>query len=296
MNARNCFGIVAWIALVFSLTTVPAGATVIYDASGATSVLHGGDRELTSLGFTGSSTVMIGADFLRFDDGYVSTRANIFRRLYGWNDIETRDMGPGLDTYKFNPDRADNGSLYVDEATSGGKLSEVFGSFGGYKNMSYILDGEEAYSTYYVDLYFDGFTLSGDDDETTVEVALLERGGNSKMEVYGIIAGDTSHPNTFIYLDYTPTLTEGLLVDNNVGTFNPLWGLDSLEIAESQNVRGYGISISSDWTNLVGLRIASNGSCYKGPDLVAVGVVPEPATVVLLVLGGIGVLIRRKRT
>ncbi len=295
MTARRYFfGITVIVVLVFSLMTVPAGATVI-DASGATLVLHGGDRELTSLGFTGSPTVMTGADFLRFGDGYISTRANGPRLLYGWNDVETRDMGPGQNAYMFNPDRADNGSLYVDEATSGGMLSEVFGSFGVYKNMSYILDGEEISSTYYVDLYFDGFTLSGDDDETSVEVALLERGGNSKMMVYGIIAADTSDLDTSIYSDYTPTLTSGVLVDYTVGTFNPLWRLDTLEIAESQNVRGYGISISSNWTNLVGLRIASNGECYQGPDLVGVGVVPEPTTVVVLVLGGTALLQRRKK-
>ncbi|MCK5114338.1 MAG: PEP-CTERM sorting domain-containing protein [Phycisphaerae bacterium] len=238
---------------------------------------------------------MTGADFLRFDDGYVYTKANGTKRLYAWNDVETRDMGTGQNAYKFNPDRADNGSLYTNEATSGGMLSEVFGSFGGYKNMSYILDGEETCSMYYTDLYFDGFTLSGDDDQATIEVALLERGGNSKMKVYGILAADTSDPDTSIYSDYTPTLTDGLLVKYNVGTFNPLWKLNTLEIGGNQKVRGYGISISSDWTNLVGLRIASKGNCYKGPDLVAVGVVPEPATLGLLLSGGICVLIRRRR-
>ncbi|MCK5114333.1 MAG: PEP-CTERM sorting domain-containing protein [Phycisphaerae bacterium] len=60
-------------------------------------------------------------------------------------------------------------------------------------------------------------------------------------------------------------------------------------------MRVYGISIGSDWENLVGLRIASNGSCSEGPDPVGVGAVPEPCTILLLGVGGIGVLLRSRR-
>ena len=296
-NKRWVLGAVLVLSGMLVIST-PVSAEEIYDAQAADSTLHGGDRELTSLTFVGSPTVMTGANFLRYDDGYVFNPVQAPNHLYGWGDVQPRDMGTGQHNYYFNPDRADNATPYIDEASSGGTLNEIFGSFNGYKNMNYILDGEKRRATYYVDLYFDGFALSGDDDETTIEVALLERGGNSKMKVYGILAADTSDPDPTIYGDYTPTLTsDSVLIDYNVGTFNPLWTLNTLEIGGDQNVRGYGISISNDWTNLVGLRVASEGNCYEGPDLVGVGVdiAPEPGTLILLALGGLGALLRKRR-
>jgi len=292
------------VVMVSLFMLVGSASAVVYDGLAAGSVLHDGDRELTNLTFVGSSTVMTGADFMRYNDGYLfrpdHQTSHVKNRLYGWNDVQPRDMAPGQNKYAFNPDRADKATKYVNESTSGGTLSEVFGSFKGepndYKNMSYILDGEKSKKTYYVDLYFDGFSLSGDDDKTSIEVALLERGGNSKMKVYGILAGDTSDPDTAIYKDYTPKLTkDSVLVGYKSKTFNPLWKLDTLEIGGAQAVRGYGISISNDWTNLVGLRIASEGCAFEGPYLVGVGVVPEPATMTLLGLGGVMTLIHRKR-
>jgi|GEM_PF-818050 len=291
-------------AVLFAMPGV-AGAAMIYDgnASSSQSTLYAsGDRSLNLLAFTGSPTVMTGADFLRFSNGFLmdSQDANHSSPvLYGWNVPIPRDVSTTGNTYDFNPDRADVSTPYAHEANvpPTGTLREVFGSFGsGYKNMSWILDGEQADQRYYVDLYFtNGFKLSADSNSKTVELAILERGGNSSMNVYGILAPGTGDIST-----YAPVLTPALYIDPGCENFDPLWQLDTLEIDQAQPVRAYGISLNSNWDNLVGVRIESNGDCFNGPDIMGVGAVgpsvgvPEPATLTLLTLGGLAVLRRRR--
>ena len=69
-NKRWVLGAVLVLSGMLVIST-PVSAEEIYDAQAADSTLHGGDRELTSLTFVGSPTVMTGANFLRYDDGYV---------------------------------------------------------------------------------------------------------------------------------------------------------------------------------------------------------------------------------
>ncbi|MFA6133065.1 MAG: exosortase-dependent surface protein XDP2 [Phycisphaerae bacterium] len=275
-----------------------AQACFIYDGNAAgthSTLLTSGDRSLEQLAFVGSPTVMTGADFLRFSDGYLMKSQDASHPtpvLYGWNAPIPRDVSTAGNLQDFNPDRADLSTPYAGEGGSTGTLAEVFGPFGsGYKNMSRLLDGEEVSRRYYVDLYFgSGMTLSGDSNNATVELAVLERGGNSGFNVYGILApgsGDIAH--------YAPTLTSALQVDPGSGSFNSLWSLDTLEIDGAQGVRAYGISLDSAWTNLVGVRIESNGTCFAGPDIVGLGAVPEPATLSLLAMGGLAMGFRRRR-
>jgi len=287
-SRRNPLPLIAIVALSL-IAAQPLSAGVI-DAQSATSILHGQDRELTQLGFVGSPTVMTGTNFLVWSDGYILDGGSS-GGLYGWNTPQPRDVGTGDHKYDFNPDRADGSTPYADEATSEGTLAEVFGPFGsGYKNMSRLIDGETRSATSFVDLYLaDGIQLGGDGNDLTVEVALLERGGNSKMRVYGILAGDTPAGG------YSPVLTgSSVLVDHTVGSFNSLWKLNSLEIGGSQKVRGYGVSLPNDWQGLTGLRVAMEGKSFKGPDLIAVGAVPEPMTLSVLAAGSL-LMLRRRR-
>jgi len=257
-----------------------ASASVIQHGvvAGSTStVLHGGDRELTSMGFASSSTVFSGANFLNFSGGSLSNNIGTF----GWNTPIPRDMG-GQNNNSGNPDRADSASVYTGEAGHTGTLSEVFGSFStGYKNLSYIIDGEDN-GAWSLDLLFaPGLTLSADSDNSTIELALVERGRNSDMLVYGLIAGGG--------------VTQSVLVPR-ANLAQAGWSLDTLEIGGAQEVGAVGLSLDSSWTNLVGFRIVAT-SAFNGPDLVAVGTampVPAPGAAALAALGGLCIARRRR--
>jgi hypothetical protein len=269
--------VVALVPLLAGLAPAGAWAGMVYPANAAASVLHGGDRELLSLGFAGSPTALTGADFLRFADGVLHWDGPPAQD-FSWNAPVPSDLSPTGDTRPFNPDRADAASALSLESSGAGTLADVFGPFNGYKNMSRLLDGETTAQKYHVDLYFGGgFRLSADQDPTTVEVALLERGANSDVKLQGILPGGG--------------LTAPIFVGR--GAMGPqLWKLNSLEIGGEQKVVGAGVSVDSSWLNLIGLRISSHGAGYDGPDLVAVAAIPEPATLLLLACGG--VLLRRR--
>lgn len=245
------------------------------DASLTTTVLHGGDRELTVLRFAGSTTIMTGADFLRFNNGSLTNNMGV----HAWTTPIDRDVdGAGL--HSGNPDRADNATPYVLEGSAQGTIAEVFGPFGsgGFKNMSYLIDGEDA-EGWTLDLYLAGAMISADADAGTIELALLERGLNSDLRVRGI-RSDLS-------------LTEPYLATR--GDFASAgWSIDTLEIGGSQAVGGIGLSLDASWTNLIGFRFeAAQG--MSGPDLIGVAVVPAPGSVAVLGLGGLLAARRRRR-
>lgn len=261
-------------------------AAMIYPVDQADTGYWGnGSRHLNSMTFGGASTVMTGADLLRFDDGFLfsDSTAQTPAISGGWTDPLPRDISGTGNVYLFNPDRADFSPAFADEVTSEGTLAEVFGANAeGFKDLSWILDGEEAEQTYYVDLYFNGFQLSGDGNDDTVEIAVLERGGNSDFNVYGI------------FEDERQTVTAPLFISR--ADMGPaLWTLNTLEIGNDQGVTGVGISIDRDWSNLIGVRIESAGANFSGPDIVAVGVVPEPMSAVLVGLGLAAIAFGRRR-
>ncbi|MBY0112762.1 MAG: hypothetical protein K2Y21_08070 [Phycisphaerales bacterium] len=258
-------------------------APTIYAANAGTtsSTLHGGNRELNRLGFVGTSSSMTGADFLRWNDGKLTNNAGTF----GWTDLVPRDVN-SANVYTGNPDRADGSTPLPTEAAKKGSMKDVFGSFNGYKNMSYIIDGEDNGAYCFDLLYGNGHTISADGSASTVELSILERGGNSDFNVYGIRADGS--------------LTSAMFVSRSKGG-KVGWNLDTLEIAGAQDVYGFGISLDSSWTNLKGFRIeAKNG--FNGPDIVAVGtgatlpppLVPAPGALGVLGLGSV-IAMRRQR-
>jgi hypothetical protein len=266
--------------LAFTAGTAAASTNFFPVAAASTSsVLHGGNRELLGLGFAGATNAFTGANFLAFNDGRLTNNLG----TYGWNVPITRDVN-GNNNVSGNPDRADSASAFLGEAGKTGTLREVFGAFNGYKNMSYIIDGEDN-GAWTLDLLFGGTTVfNADASGTTVDLAILERGGNSDLRIRGIRSDDsTTDPITML----------------RSATGQTGWTLDTLEIGGAQNVVGIGISLDPSWTNLKGFRLeAANG--MNGPDLVAVGVgfsglIPTPGAAVLMGAGAALSLKRRRR-
>lgn len=248
-------------------------------SAGTTSVLTGGNRELKTMTFTGAANSFTGANFLPFSDGRLTNN----KGSYGWNDAIPRDVG-GTNDVTGNPDRADTATAFLGEAGKTGTLREVFGAFNGYKNMSYLIDGEDN-GAWTLDLLFGGtITFNADADARTVDLALIERGGNSDLRIRGIRVDGT--------------VTDGIMM-LRTATGATGWTLDTLEIGGAQTVVGLGISLDPTWTNLKGFRLeAENG--MNGPDLVAVGVannrlVPTPGAAGLLATAGLAAARRRRR-
>lgn len=314
------------------------GQTTIYSFDDATK----GDKALQALGFASPSVTppgtpltdtrlpMTNADFLKFNDGFLSMNdpdgvgPQTLGR-YGWNDEIPRDTtvsGSTSSKYDFNPERGDLATNFAGEGNvpPTGTLAEVFGPFasqgrisiapsastagtdentiGPYKNLSYILDGEDQASGYSVDLLF-GKGPGGnykhievDNDDGTLEVAILERGGNSDFNVYGVKGYDGLG---------NAILTGPVFVERQSNGTPQLWGLDTLEIGGKQKVVGYGLSLDSSWGKIIGFRIEAPLDS-NGPDIVGVGTpadaIPEPVFYqfgTLLLLGGVGVIRRRRK-
>jgi hypothetical protein len=260
-------------------------APTIYAANAGTtsSTLHGGDRELHRLGFLGTSSTMTGADFLRWSDGSLTNNAGTF----GWTALVPRDV-KSANVYTGNPDRADSSTPLPAEAAKKGTMKDVFGSFNGYKNMSYIIDGEDNGAYCFDLLYGNGHVINADNNTSTVELSILERGGNSDFNVYGIRADGS--------------LTSAMFVSRSKGG-KVGWTLDTLEIGRAHEVFGFGISLDASWQNLKGFRIeAKNG--FNGPDIVAVGtsatvpppLVPAPGALGVLGIGSVIAMRRQRRS
>lgn len=284
MNRTYATVLIAGSTCLASMSAIAAPTIYAAKSASTTSTLHGGDRELLTLGFTGTSSAMTGADFLRWNSGSLTNNAG----TYGWNDLVPRDVN-GANVYTGNPDRGDSSTPMPGEASKKGTMRDVFGSFGGptlYKNMSYIIDGEDN-GAYRFDLLFaPGSLLSADANSSTVELSILERGGNSDFNVYGINADGS----------LTGALFVGRAKGASVG-----WSLDTLEIGGAQSVFGFGISLDASWKNLKGVRIEALGT-FNGPDIVAVGsvatspapIVPAPAPLALLGMAAFGSSRRRR--
>lgn len=266
---------------VASMSALAAPTIYAANAGTTSSTMHSGNRQLNGLGFVGTSSTMSGADFLRWNNGTLTNNAGTF----GWTDLVPRDVN-GANVYTGNPDRADGSTPLPAEAAKKGTLKDVFGSFNGYKNMSYIIDGEDN-GAYSFDLFYgNGHTISADSNANTVELSILERGGNSDFNVYGIRSDGS--------------LTAAMFVSRSTGG-RVGWTLDTLEIGGAQNVHGFGISLDASWTDLKGFRIeAKNG--FNGPDIVAVGTgatlppppIPAPGALGVLGLGSV-IAMRRQR-
>jgi len=266
--------------LVFAAGSAASAAVNIYgaDASRTISTLVGGDRELNRMGFLGgATTIFTGQNFLGWDNGSLTT----VQSVSGWTTPIARDIEFAND-FDANPDRADNSSLFAGEAGGTGTLREVFGPFGsGYKNMSWVIDGEDN-KGYTLDLFLaKGLSIQPDADPRTVEVSVLERNGNSDFRVIGLFANGSTTPAISI---------------NRAQTDVTGWTLDSLEINGAQQVSAVGISLDERFSGIIGIRIQSNAETDNGPDIIAVGTsaIPAPGAVALMGLAA-GTLIRRRR-
>jgi MYXO-CTERM domain-containing protein len=268
-------------AAISSAHSTAQAAAIVYgaDATKTSSVLHGANRELTQIGFMTSSDLWTGANFLRWDDGRLTNN----KGSYGWMDAIPRDVNSS-NGVSGNPDRADGAAPFLGEAGKTGTLREVFGPFGGgYKNMSYLIDGEDR-AAWTLDLLLaPGQTISADANDRTIELSLIERGGNSDLRIRGIRDDGT--------------LTDAIMMLRSQ-TGRTGWTLDSLEIGGPQNVVGVGISLDRSWTNLKGFRLeAADG--MNGPDLIAVGTIaptplPTPGTAALMGLAALAAGRRRR--
>ncbi len=280
-------------------------AAVFYsaDASATSSTLFAtGDRRLDTLGFKNSSTTFTGANFLSFAAGSLTTfKTGAGLQTFTWNQPIGRDMTKTASLYSVNPDRADHSTPFLGEANATATLAEVFGPFTHsaavtpYKNMSYLLDAEEgAHQEQILTLLFpQGMVLSADSNPGTIELAWLERGGNSDINVRGILAFDNANK---------PILTAPLKLARSF-TKKVGWSIDDIEIPAAQNVAALGVSLDAAWKNLLGFRFTNVGG-GNGPDTVAIGTalltpsnltpIPEPTSAVILAAGALGAALRRR--
>lgn len=252
----------------------------VTSAGTSTTLFGSGDRRLNTLAFSGSSTVMTNADFVRFSGGRLVSNKGPF----GWTDLGDRDMNTAGNATDGNPDRADLSTPLTGEASSKGAISEVFGSSLGYKNLSWIVDGEDA-GSYTLDLYLNNVSaFTPDASNSTIELAVLERGGNSDFTIQGITGFNNSG---------APILSPSYHVLRSQTGYAG-WTLDTLEIGGAQNVHGVGLSLPQEWGQLVGVRISAVAS-DNGPDIVAVGMVPSPGAVTLAGMAGLLAAGRRRK-
>lgn len=252
----------------------------VTSAGTSTTLFASGDRRLNTLAFSGSSTLMTNADFVRFTGGKLVSNKGPF----GWNQLGDRDMSTAGNATDGNPDRADLSTPLTGEASSKGAISEVFGSSLGYKNLSWIVDGEDS-GAYTLDLFLNNVSaFTPDSNASTVELAVLERGGNSDFSIAGI---------TGFTLSGDPILTAAYHVLRSQTGYAG-WTLDTLEIADAQNVNGVGLSLPHEWGQVLGVRISAVSS-DNGPDIVAVGMIPSPGAVSLAGAAGLLAAGRRRR-
>ncbi|MGH7242257.1 MAG: exosortase-dependent surface protein XDP2 [Phycisphaerales bacterium] len=178
--------------------------------------------------------------------------------------------------YTGNPDRSGSSTRFPAEANKRSTMNDVFGWFNGSKHMPYIIDGEDS-GSYHFDLSLaPGHLVSADNSASTVELGVLQQGGNSGFNVYGINAEGSLTGVKFV------GRSNGARVRRT---------LDTLEIDGAQTVGGVGIALDATWKKLRGFRIETL-SGFDGPDIVAVGtrlvslppLIPGPASLGLLAL------------
>lgn len=266
-----------------ALLIVAANASAgLYGVQNVLTTLDGnGDRTLDSVGFVGSPTIMTPGTISHFNDGNLQYG----NHYYGWTAAAPRDMDTSGNKYPGNPDRADHSTPYGGEANKTGTLQEVFGI----NNLSHIIDGEDQ-DAWQIELYMTpGEEVYNDGDASTVELAIFERGWNSKLGVRGIY--DTGDGIGF---------TNSIVITPQDETYAG-WKLNTLEIGEDQKVAGVGISLDSFGkdigTKFLGFQLFAECD-FNGPDVVGVraqnNYVPAPGAMALLGIAGLG-LNRRRR-
>lgn len=260
--------------LLWAGLAAPAIAGILPVQNVVTNLDELGDRQFISAGFVGSPTVFDHTNIGNFVDGRLNNNIG----LYGYVDPIARDMSITGNAMWANPDRADISSPFPLEGSEKATIADVFSN----NNLSWIIDGEG--TTWTMDLFFaPGELLFGDGDETTVELAVFERGGNSDVGVRGIYE-----------LNGQLMYTDGVrIMRDQFGLAG--WTLDTLEIDNAQEVVGVGLDLDQlgDVSHgLIGIQLYSEAG-FNGPDIVGVlngGTVPEPTSLGLLLVGLAGVL------
>jgi hypothetical protein len=264
--------------MMLTMWVAGAHAGLVGVSNVVTNLDGNGDRAFVSTEFVSSPTTLGAGSTAVWADGTFTNNVG----TYGWTDAINRDMSTAGNAYSGNPDRADFSSPYAGEASSTGTIAEIFGV----NNLSRIIDGEDN-GAWTLDLLLpSGDYFANDGDTSTVEIAIFERGMNSKIGVRGIYASNGGY-----------AYTSGVVINPSDLTYAG-WKLDTLEINGEQKVGGVGLSLEdlgAAPSEIIGIHIyAENG--FNGPDLVGVlggNVVPEPSTLALLMFGLCGLMRRR---
>lgn len=268
-------------ALITTAGSAHAGMTVhpVNVTVTSSTLMSSGDRCIDRLGFFGSSTSFTDADFTRFASGALTDSTGSFN----WNTSVQRGLGQKSKLWAVTPDRADVATRLSGEPESTGTLGEIFGDSLGYKNLSWAIDGKSK-RTYTLDLILSrDNNFTPDNDPNTVELAFLERGGDSDVAIYGITGFDDSG---------APILTAPFTVSRQQTTATG-WSLDTLRTRRAQRVEGAGLSLPSEWGTVIGVRL-ENQKRFNGADIVGVAMVPTPGATALLGLAGL-ITTRRQR-
>lgn len=264
-----------------------------------------GNRTFVETGFEGTSFKFTTDNISKFADGKLKFTSDNVTYQYGWTDVIPSDLGSG-NVYPLNPDRGDTATPFAGEPV-GGTLEEVFGS----GNLAYLLDGESDVK-WTLDLLFEtGFGIVADGDDETIDLLMLERGGNSMVGVRAILADHTLSQDLIVNFRTSGT---NYGIDGKGGWTD--YELNTTEIGGAQKVAGVGIDLSAfgltTGAEVIGFQYFVNRDTgvlkFDGPDFLGfiatqelqeVNVVPEPSTLVLASLGSLCLAYRtgrRRRT
>jgi len=280
LHATSCAFSCALITLAAGTSHAAVHVYPVNATATSSTLMSSGDRCLDRLSFFGATNTFTDADLTRFASGALTDATGSFN----WNTSVQRGLGQKSKLWAVTPDRADVATRLSGEPAATGSLGEIFGDSLGYKNLSWAIDGKSK-RTYTLDLVLsrDNY-FTPDNDPKTVELAFLERGGDSDVAIYGITGYDDSG---------APLLTDPIIVNRKQTTATG-WSIDTLRARKAQRVEGAGLSLPSEWGTVIGVRL-ENQKKFNGADIVGVAMIPTPGAAALFTLAGLTTIRRHRR-